>query len=94
MVLKAVILVGGHGTRLRPLTFTKPKPLVEFCNQPIVGHQIDALIKTGVKHIILCVSYKQDALEKQLKQKAKEMSNMSRHIFHFYYNACTLITLT
>lgn len=42
---KALILVGGFGTRLRPLTFTKPKPLVEFGNKSIVLHQIEALAK-------------------------------------------------
>ena len=46
--LKALILVGGFGTRLRPLTFTKPKPLVEFANLSIVLHQIEALAKVSV----------------------------------------------
>ena len=36
--LKALILVGGFGTRLRPLTFSKPKPLVEFINKPMLVH--------------------------------------------------------
>jgi len=67
MVLKAVILVGGYGTRLRPFTFSKPKPLVEFCNKSIVKHQIDALVAVGVKHIILAVSFRAEALEKELK---------------------------
>lgn len=41
--MKALILVGGFGTRLRPLTLSRPKPLVEFGNKPIVLHQIEAL---------------------------------------------------
>lgn len=41
--MKALILVGGYGTRLRPLTLSKPKPLVEFCNKPMVMHQVEAL---------------------------------------------------
>lgn len=49
--MKALILVGGYGTRLRPLTLTKPKPLVEFANKPMVLHQIEALNKVcGLKN--------------------------------------------
>lgn len=40
--LKALILVGGYGTRLRPLTLSCPKPLVEFANIPMIVHQIQA----------------------------------------------------
>ena len=43
--MKALILVGGYGTRLRPLTLSVPKPLVEFANRPMLFHQIDALGK-------------------------------------------------
>jgi len=73
MVLKAVILVGGYGTRLRPFTFSKPKPLVEFCNKSIVKHQIDALFEVGVKHIILCVSYRAEQLEVELKAYGEKL---------------------
>ena len=44
---KALILVGGYGTRLRPLTLSLPKPLVPFANIPMVLHQIEALVKVG-----------------------------------------------
>lgn len=64
--MKAVILVGGFGTRLRPLTLTSPKPLVPFANKPMLMHQICALHKVGVNHIILAVSYMSDQLEKVL----------------------------
>ena len=43
--MKALILVGGYGTRLRPLTLTLPKPLVPFANIPMVMHQVEALVK-------------------------------------------------
>ncbi len=41
--MKALILVGGYGTRLRPLTLSRPKPLVEFGNKPMLLHQVEAL---------------------------------------------------
>lgn len=48
--MKALILVGGYGTRLRPLTLSTPKPLVDFCNKPILLHQVEALaaVRPGV----------------------------------------------
>lgn len=65
--MKALILVGGYGTRLRPLTLTRPKPLIEFANKPMLMHQIEALVDAGVKHIILAVSYNAEMLMKELK---------------------------
>lgn len=60
--LKALILVGGYGTRLRPLTLSRPKPTVPFCNKPLVIHQIEALAKVGVTTVILAVNYKTDEM--------------------------------
>jgi len=65
--MKALILVGGFGTRLRPLTLTVPKPLVDFCNLPILCHQIQALSKAGVTEVILAVNYQPEVMMKELK---------------------------
>ena len=64
--LKALILVGGFGTRLRPLTIERPKPMVDFINKPILIHQIEALVKVGVKEIVLAMSYMPDKLEQDV----------------------------
>lgn len=71
--MKALILVGGYGTRLRPLTLSKAKPLVEFCNKPMLLHQIEALRKVGVNHVILAVSYKAEDLQTELTAYADEV---------------------
>lgn len=71
--MKALILVGGYGTRLRPLTLTRPKPIVEFCNKPMMLHQIEALAKAGVDHVILAVSYRAEMLEKEMKIQEKTL---------------------
>ncbi|XP_049872551.1 mannose-1-phosphate guanyltransferase beta-like [Pectinophora gossypiella] len=71
--LSALILVGGYGTRLRPLTITRPKPLVEFANKPMVLHQIEALADAGVTQVILAVSYKAQDIEDKLKQEALKL---------------------
>lgn len=71
--MKALILVGGYGTRLRPLTLSQPKPLVEFCNKPMMLHQVEALVQAGVTHIILAVSYRAEMLEKEMKAQGERL---------------------
>ena len=66
--MKCIILVGGFGTRLRPLTFTLPKPLIQFCNKSIVEHQIEAAVNAGVKHVILAVGWKADDMQEALRE--------------------------
>jgi mannose-1-phosphate guanylyltransferase / phosphomannomutase len=55
--VKAVIIAGGLGTRLRPLTYNTPKPIVPVANRPFVVHQIEHLIKHGVDEVILNLHY-------------------------------------
>ena len=55
--MKAVVLVGGEGTRLRPLTETMPKPLVPLMDRPSLDHVLDHLARHGVHHVVLSSSY-------------------------------------
>ncbi|XP_078428065.1 glucose-1-phosphate adenylyltransferase family protein [Wolffia australiana] len=66
--MKALILVGGFGTRLRPLTLSVPKPLVEFANKPMIVHQIEALKAIGVTEVVLAINYQPEVMLNFLKE--------------------------
>jgi len=58
--VKAIVLVGGEGTRLRPLTVTLPKPLVPFVDRPFLDHVLDHLGRYGVEDVLLSSPYLED----------------------------------
>jgi NDP-sugar pyrophosphorylase family protein len=58
--MKAVVLVGGEGTRLRPLTETVPKPLLPLVDRPILDHVLDHLVAHGVREVIMSSPYLED----------------------------------
>lgn len=64
--MQAVILAGGMGTRLRPLTLNTPKPIVPIGNQPFLLRQINALKKAGISEIILSLNYQPTAIQEVL----------------------------
>lgn len=55
--MKAVILAGGFGKRLRPLTDEMPKPMIEVLNLPIIEWQMKWLASNGIREFIICVGY-------------------------------------
>jgi mannose-1-phosphate guanylyltransferase len=61
--MKAIILAGGLGKRLRPLTDDTPKPLLKVKGKPIILRAIDNFKKHGIKDIILSVGYKADKIK-------------------------------
>lgn len=61
--MQALILAGGKGTRLRPLTIHTPKPVVPIVNKPFLNYQIDLLKRAGVKDITLSLSYQPGKIE-------------------------------
>ena len=67
--MKAIILAGGRGKRLRPITDYVPKSLVPINNIPIIEWQIKYLKKYGVKEIIICTGYKAEMIENFLAMK-------------------------
>ena len=67
--MKAIILAGGHGKRLRPITDYVPKSLVPVKNIPIIEWQIKYLKKYGVNEVIICTSYKTKMIENYLSMK-------------------------
>jgi NDP-sugar pyrophosphorylase family protein len=58
--VKAVVLVGGEGTRLRPLTETLPKPLLPLVDRPILDHVLDHLVAHGIREVIMSSPYLED----------------------------------
>ena len=67
--VKAVILAGGRGKRLRPITDHLPKPLVPIGNTPIIEWQLSYLRRNKIDDIIVCAGYKSELIEDFLMQK-------------------------
>lgn len=56
--MRAVVLVGGFGTRLRPLTFTTPKPMLSVGHRPIIENLVSTLASAGVDEVVLALGFK------------------------------------
>ncbi len=65
--MKAVIMAGGFGTRLRPLTQNIPKPMVPLVNKPMMEHIINLLKKYDIKDLIILLFFQADAIESYFK---------------------------
>ena len=67
--MKAMILSGGRGKRLRPVTDTIPKSLIRINNKPLIEWKINYLKKFGIKDIIICSGYKGKKIENYISKK-------------------------
>ena len=65
--MKAIILSAGEGTRMRPLTLTKPKTMLPVAGKPIIQYNIEALRDSGVTDILLIVNYKESIVKDYFK---------------------------
>jgi MurNAc alpha-1-phosphate uridylyltransferase len=66
----AMVMAAGLGKRMRPLTATKPKPLIDVAGKPLLDHVLDRLRTAGVRKVVVNVHYLPDALEAHLKNRA------------------------
>lgn len=71
--IDAVIMAGGKGERLRPLTLTTPKPLLPVGNKAIIDHNVDRLIAYGVKNISVTVNYLAEQLEEHYHESRQDV---------------------
>jgi dTDP-glucose pyrophosphorylase len=69
----AILMAGGKGERLRPLTLETPKPLLKVGNKCIIDHNIDRLISYGVKHISVTVNYLKEQIEEHFAEPREEV---------------------
>ncbi len=74
---KAVLLVGGKGTRLRPLTYKLPKALLDIQGRTVIEQIFDLLKKYGIRDIILCVGYLKEKIEEYLGDGSKFGVNLT-----------------
>ena len=75
--MKAVILAAGHGMRMRPYTFSKPKHLLPVANKPVMEYLIDALKEIDVKNVQMVVGHLQGAIKEYFKDGSELMMNIS-----------------
>jgi NDP-sugar pyrophosphorylase family protein len=64
--MQAVILAGGLGTRLRPMTRTVPKAMTPVRGRPFIDYQVELLRRSGIAELVVCVGYLGDVIEQHL----------------------------
>jgi N-acetyl-alpha-D-muramate 1-phosphate uridylyltransferase len=67
----AMLMSAGLGTRMRPLTDSRPKPLIEVAGQALIDHALDRIEEAGIRRTIVNVHYLADAIEAHLKIRAQ-----------------------
>lgn len=65
-IMQAVILAAGEGVRVRPLTRSRPKAMIPVANRPIIEYVIDALLKNGIRDIVVVVGYRKEQVTRFL----------------------------
>lgn len=72
--MKAIIPVAGAGTRLRPLTYTQPKPLIPVAGKPIISFIIDQLVEVGVREFVFIIGYLGEKIKDYVEQAYPDLT--------------------
>jgi mannose-1-phosphate guanylyltransferase len=64
--MQALILAGGEGTRLRPLTLTRPKPAIQLVDRPFIRHMVDWVVRHGVDEVVIASGFGADVLREAI----------------------------
>jgi len=82
--MKAVIMAGGEGTRLRPLTCNRPKPMVPVVNKPVMEHIIELLKKHGFTDIAVTLQYLPDMIKDYFGDGSDFGINRHKFLHHLF----------
>jgi mannose-1-phosphate guanylyltransferase len=78
--MKGMILAAGYGTRLRPLTYLLPKPMVPLCNRPLIGWAVEAFLEAGVTDLVINLHHLPEPIERYLNDQYGDRAS-----FHFSF---------
>lgn len=67
--MKAMILAAGYGTRLRPVTYTMPKPIVPLAGRPLMGWAVEALLAAGISDFVVNLHHLPESIERYLRDR-------------------------
>jgi NDP-sugar pyrophosphorylase family protein len=79
--MRAMILAAGYGTRMRPVTYSLPKPLVPVCNLPLIGWAVESFLRAGIRELIVNLHHLPEPLESWLLASYADVD------FHFSFES-------